>query len=355
MRTWFVQPWRIFLLGALFVAVGPRVKAAGSPIPLTVGAYYYSWYGPYSHWDEGYTHTPLLGLYDSRDCAVARQHVLWAKSAGIDFFAVSWWGPGKREELALREGLLPELQEAGMRFCILYETWGRIPPQNVGGRQRINVDQPEVLNRFTSDLSYLAETYFGSPSYLRIDGKPVVILYLTRTLTGDVESAIRTVRAAVNKLGYDLYLIGDEVYWAEPKGDSLVRACAFDAVTSYNMHSASIPSDCQEFLARTTLQYDKWIQIARQHDFCFVPATMPGFNDSAVRPSAAHPVIARSVEFVRSYTTMALEHVDSRMPMLLITSWNEWHEDTQIEPSSEEGDAYLSCLHSCLAEMRFKP
>ena len=33
--------------------------------------------------------------------------------------------------------------------------------------------------------------------------------------------------------------------------------------------------------------------------------------------------------------------VDREQPFLLVTSFNEWHEGTEVEPSTEFGDAYL--------------
>jgi len=52
-------------------------------------AYYYIWFNGTS-WDRAKTDYPVLGRYSSDDRGVMRQHVAWAKRAGIDGFIVSW-------------------------------------------------------------------------------------------------------------------------------------------------------------------------------------------------------------------------------------------------------------------------
>ena len=66
---------------------------------------------------------------------------------------------------------------------------------------------------FDSDMLAFARHYFTNRSYLRIHGRPVVFLYLTRTLTGNVAAMIQGARTALEAHGYDPYFIGDEVYW----------------------------------------------------------------------------------------------------------------------------------------------
>ena len=52
-------------------------------------AYYYIWYDTQS-WSRAKNDFPLLGRYSSDDPEVMRQHIKWAKAAGIDGFIVSW-------------------------------------------------------------------------------------------------------------------------------------------------------------------------------------------------------------------------------------------------------------------------
>ena len=65
----------------------PPARAADHPDPLF--AYYYIWFNGTS-WDRAKTDYPVLGRYSSDDRGVMRQHIAWAKRAGIDGFIVSW-------------------------------------------------------------------------------------------------------------------------------------------------------------------------------------------------------------------------------------------------------------------------
>ena len=101
---------------------------------------------------------------------------------------------------------------------------------------------------FDSDMVDFAEHYFRNPSYLRIHGRPVVFLYLTRTLTGDVAGMINGARTVLKAKGFDPFFIGDEVYWRvtpeypSPGGPVLTttpqvsRIEQFDAVTFYILY-----------------------------------------------------------------------------------------------------------------------
>ena len=67
---------------------------------------------------------------------------------------------------------------------------------------------------------------------------------------------------------------------------------------------------------------------------------MPGFNDRAIRLDADHYIIPRNFHQDSSFTStfshfaeMAEDFIDTVLNMIAITSFNEWHEDTQIEPT----------------------
>src|SRR5215216_8825 len=86
----------LWLLGVLLALImssvtagGPILVASAARPPLPVLAYYYIWFDPQS-WERAKTDLPILGPYSSDDRQVMRQHIKWAKNAGIDGFIVSW-------------------------------------------------------------------------------------------------------------------------------------------------------------------------------------------------------------------------------------------------------------------------
>ncbi len=316
---------------------------------MLVGAYWYPWYGSGGrHWQEGYRGTPLLGEYDSADPDVIRQQIAWASDYGVDFFATSWWGQDSYEDAVTRGPFLEGLAGQELRFAILYEAPGLLGMD--GGK--IPVDDPGVRQRLTDDFTYLAQVYFDHPGYLRIDDRPVVFIYLTRAFVGNVREALSEIRAAVKaESDIDPFIVGDEVYWQSP---TRLRLGPYDGVTAYNMHT-SVPGIADGFAAKVGDQYSVWASAAAREDIAFVPDVIPGFDDTAVRPEAGHPTIPRSPELFAEQLEDALVLASGPARMVMITSWNEWHEDTSIEPGDSFGFDYLEILRDQVTAAREIP
>jgi hypothetical protein len=332
-----------------------RTSTPASPTPMTparrrevtaqesyTAAFYYPWWGPDRHWDDGYVHTPTLGEYDCRDEEVVSQHVAWASAHGIDALYCSWWGPESWEDATIRESLLPRVESEPVDVAILYETTGRLEVSD----EELTVDLSASANRTRLREDFAAlETFFDSPAYATIDGRMPVFLYLTRIFEGDVAGAIQEARDAVDA---DLFLIGDQVYWQEPGGEQTRQVLdAVDAVTAYNMHT-STPGVDEGFVSDAVAQYEAWEAALADRSVAFVPDVIPGFDDTAVRPEAEHPVIERRPERFREFVEGVDPLRDDDLGMLFVTSFNEWHEDTQIEPAEGYGTAYLEALSSAL-------
>lgn len=324
------------------------VSTASFDTPLLVGAYYYPWYGSDGrHWREGYRGIPRLGEYDSADEGIIDRHVTWASEHGLDFFAVSWWGRDSYEDRVAQGPLLRALEGHSFRFAMLYEAPGLLGLHH----DRIELDD-QAVDLLSADWTYLAATYFNHPNYLKIDGRPVLFVYLTRAFAGSVDEALVQVRAAVaGKTGLDPFLIGDEVYWHAPSSQ---RILPYDGITAYNMHT-SVAGIATGFEGKVRARYELWEQTAEAEGVAFVPGVIPGFDDLAVRPEAAHPVIPRSPELFAAQLQDALGLASGPARIVMITSWNEWHEDTSIEPSEAFGFDYLHVVRDLVTAEREAP
>ena len=101
---------------------------------------------------------------------------------------MSWWGPTSSSETTIHDYYLPHPRFGELDFAIHYESKGRFK----------DFDNPDY-STFVDDFRYLAANYFGQPNYLKVDGKPVVFMYLTRAYFKDQASRdlVGTVRDTI--------------------------------------------------------------------------------------------------------------------------------------------------------------
>jgi glycoprotein endo-alpha-1,2-mannosidase len=342
-------------LGSRESATAPQlvVETGSQPPPppgqneIQIGAYFYPWYGPSGrHWSAGYVRQrlttpqrPLAGEYDSRNANTIAQQLGWAQQYGVDYFISSWWGAGSYEDVTTRSHLMTSPAIAETKVTLLYESLALLP--KTGGL--ITLDAA-AESKLVSDFDYLARTYFGDPGYLKVGGRPVVFIYVTRIWRGNYAHAIATVRSTIKaRYGYDVYLVGDEVDWdGSPNAD---RIKVFDAITAYTMYSdlqrPGWPADTG-YLAGVRTRYNEFKSVADANGVRFIPNVLPQFNDRGVRLAANHyvlppetqPGLADTYSLFSQFLNLGGDYLDPGLRMLTVTSWNEWHEDTQIEPTA---------------------
>ncbi len=330
----------VMVAAAVLSPAGLRAEeTAGEAVRPMVGVYYYPWYRAQgqrgaSNWRQVLrqrlvpAQEPELGRYDSSDPNVVGAHIAQSVRGGISFWASSWWRPGDYTDTTLRDVILKHPDAGKLKYAILYESTGRLG----------TFDKPDYRH-WIEDLAYLQETYFDHPYYLRIDGRPVVFVYLTREyFRNKGGEALREMREKFPKL----YLVGDDVFGAGYRAE---WAKNFDAVTAYDVYGQSVgrlggTRAAIEMLAKN---YADAKAAANRVGVAFMPTIAPGYNDTAVR--RGHPGRARyfsDVEgskegdiFRAMISEVALPNLDARCGrILMVTSFNEWYEDTQIEATA---------------------
>ena len=339
-----VTTYCLALITVLFVA---NVLFAAETAPkddILVGAYYYPWYKSgykvaglpiqQSNWDSALrTHltpsqTPKLGLYDSDEEYVISAHIAQSIRGGIDFWAVSWWGPKSNTDNVFRSEILTNPNASKLKYAILYESTGRLG----------SLLKPGYIN-FLPDIKYAADNYFDNPNYLRIDGRPVIFIYLTRDYFRlKADDQILKLR----QMYPDIYIIADDVFGPNYRAQ---YALQFDAVTSYDVYGQSLQQKgpTREAVALLKDIYTQAKTAANAVGTGFVPAVTPGFNDRAVRKGhMPGPRYFRNEPDSKEGDIFRAMLHDAGVPlvdpmagnMLMVTSFNEWLEDTQIEATS---------------------
>ena len=355
----------------LLVAATLRAGAASPTVHPLVGAYYYLWNPENFAGGTLRAHLvppqlPAGSLVNSQSPRTASRDITNARKAGINFFAIDWWpdDPGysgedyQKADDAMQSFLkAPNISQ--MRFAMFYETW------NLGfdpGRESTPVTFQMELH-FDADMISFAKDYFHNRSYLRIDGRPVVFLYLTRTLTGDVAGMIQGARTVLGRLGFNPYFIGDEVYWRvtpENPGPAspiltttpqVNRIEQFNAITSYILYDGDPdpllgpPQDFIGYPGTTNIIADERhllseYSAATDGRVPVIPDIASSFNDRGFRLPTNHPAQPRqwlpgegpASTLDHLFRCVAIPQVSPTLPMVMVTSWDDWNEDTGIEP-----------------------
>ena len=329
-------------LTALLGGASGGVSALASPdgstqtdsSDLTVGAHYYVWYGRGDHVDwlqEAPEGPATSGAYDARDPAVIERHLQLCHDYGIDWLSISWWGQEGAEDVTLRDHFLAGPLE-DTKFSIFYETPGILDSYNLDGQGG---------DQLVDDVEYLSKTYFDHPNYRRIDGRPVIYLYISGVFEGNIEAAYQRMRDAAPD---GLYIISDLVRHGPPLDRHMEVLTASDAITSYTMYTPD-ESRHADFVDNVTDVYDDWMVPISEHATEFIPVVLPGYDDTELNHvTRDNPPLEASPELLRDLCRGAKPYATDGANSIFITSFNEWYENTQIEPSERFGTDYLEVV-----------
>jgi len=294
-----------------------------------LGAHYYPWYragNDPEHWNENQEFAAVIdfpagGPYSSGDDDLIRRHVHMAMEAGLDFLVVNWQ--------VTFQGLNPTELDATRRLFKAVEKQGS--PLSLAILLAINTEDPRVIK---AALSTAREEFISSPAYRKFQNRPVIWYYLSHPF-----------------LGYFFQHYRDLV--------RLNRGCHVIA-TGPLVYNKFLPGLLKRFFSGWCLysplqvgpkrmRESKWKETYR--DFVEdggrvrVFAVCPGYDDSrltsAERKDSRYRVIRR--EGTRTYQRMQKIALGLTPPpdFVVVTSFNEFHENSHIEPSREFGDVYL--------------
>lgn len=307
---------------------------AGAP---QVIAYYYPWYieGDWSR--HGYVGTPELGKYGTDSPAVATQHIDWAADAGIDGFLVSWWGDKHLTSQHMAAGFLKAPNLSRLTFALYYECLGLLDDKDGKPDGIIDFDKPAVLAALIADIKSIEAQYFSHPQYIKVEGKALLAMYVTRTFRNFNEAHMTALRKAVKT---PMYLVADEAFLGrQSKPDTALNGRAsFDAFSAYNMFENARVREGESALS---YQAREAFPIFRQwaSDAPFIPGVFPSYEDFR----GHKPLPGTPAEFA-TLLDAAVNIGSAQPPMLFVTSFNEWWEGTTIEPTKEYGHSFLDVI-----------
>ena len=275
------------LLALLIVAAVVAAPGAGGAADRAARSaiFFYPWYGnpqldgAYHHWRQrsglGSGFYPARGLYSSSDPRVLRAQMAEIAAAGVDQVIVSWWGRGSREDRRL-PAVVGAARAAGVDVAIHLEPYpGRSPAR--AARDVVDLS----LRGFVDFYLYGAHDA-AAPAWAETIGRLDGVRVFAQTHLAGFAAAGRFDGIYT----YDILVHG---------GDKFVRLC----------------------------------RQARSVGLLCAPSVGPGYDarravgDPRLKPRRAG----------RTYDSMWAAALRAGADVVTITSYNEWHEGTQIEPA----------------------
>lgn len=290
---------KLAFLFALFLTLAP-MPAAAAPGQGAVMAKYYAWFDQET-WASGKPRDLPAQTYLSSDRAAIERHVAQAQAAGVDGFVLNWWGPDNATDTNLQT-LLDVA--AARKFKVTVD---------------VDMNSPfwAGADDVIASLHYL-KRYYAHPAWYRFDGWPVVSFYGVRKYSVGTWGAIRGASDP------DL-----EAAWIA-EGDQFAYLNVFDGIHPYSVAWSPNPAaQLASYAARTRAHPGK----------LWVATVMPGYDDTRLGRGAAGFAVDRAGGSY--YGTLWQGAIATSPAFIMVSSWNEWMEGHQIEPSRSYGDLYL--------------
>lgn len=277
--------------------------------PKMLWAFYYPWYNT-SDWSSPQLKDHPVARYASSDARALARHIDQAKSAGIDGFVSSWWGPNHETDQNLRL-LLDAARDRDFKVAIYLETLENGKPQS-----------PDEMARW---LAYAISTYRDHSAYMKVNGKPVMAIWSSNTFPPATwASVFERLRAQ----GQEAFYLG--------MGYDAASLSLFDGLHQYAVFN--LPKLAQTFqVVGRSMRYYPLLDAAAAPKL-WAATVQPGYDERAIPGRKGLFQERGSGAFYRSTFEAATA---SNPDWILITSWNEWWEHTYVEPSELYGDAYL--------------
>jgi len=340
----------------------PSDSTSFQQIPLNfkhrVFAFYYPWYGnpagpskQWSHWVNvtqmsiaSATDYPLFGAYDSQDATIVKAQMLLAREAGIDGFISSWWGVGNFEDRSLQV-VLSVAQQLNFTVSAYYET-------------ARNLTATDMVN----ELTYLVTQYGSNPAFLKINGHPVIFVYYVGFDNRGASFWLKVRDGLESKVG-EVYLIADVGGLAQPQWLSYLNV--FDGFHSYKILNSSSMNGTYSYFSTNMnvglpggLSWDEALNyislstpVSIEQKALFF-TVLPGNNRTGAVRVGGGPISFVDRLGGETYARSWQFAISSNATDVLITSWNEWHEGTELEPSRQYGFSYLQFTRGWTAKYK---
>ncbi len=292
-----------------------------------VWSFYMGFWAGQTSWDwqaDVLDDYPAIGPYDSRDPGVAATHIDQAQSAGIDAFVVSWFGlEDGGTTTPVVNNMLDRAAERGFKVGVAIDIFST----------EFNRSRDAIVN----SLNWIVNDRANHPAYLRYNGKPV-IFFAFQDRAGFSAAEWQGIRDQVDP--------GRNTIWiAEGLSGCCIYGGAMDGMYAFNISWAN-GSSGRYNSERGAMQ--------NAGGSFYIPTVHPGWNETKIaaregRPNPSGNRDRAGGQFLANSFNGA---VASGANVILVGTWNEFIENSHIEPSQLYGSQSLDTLRPLIANWK---
>lgn len=303
-----------------------------------------------------------LGYYSLLDPTVQHRQVALAKLYGVGGFCFYfYWFGGKRLLEAPIENYLND-SSLELPFCLCWanENWSR---RWDGHDNQILMSQRHSAE---DDLAFIAHVarYMRDSRYIRVGGKPLLLVYRPGLLPNAHETAKRWRKwCRDNGLG--------EIYLAYTQSFETVDPAAygFDAAIEFPPNN-SAPPPVTEGVTPLGDDFDckvyDWRALAVRSERYFQPgyrlyrSVCPSWDNTARRKHHGTVFVNNTPALYQQWLENAIADTVKHHPgaderLIFVNAWNEWAEGAHLEPDTRYGYAWLQATRNALSGETFVP
>lgn len=257
---------------------------------------------------------PLIGPYSSSNKKVLEYHFLLMKYAGIDGVLIDWYGTRDYYDYDANrknsEVIIEVIESVGLNFAIVYED------QTL--RDGID-DIYEKQQQAIKDLLYLERKFLKKETYIKIDGKPLLLTFGPQVINTPLEwtnifSRINTTPAFITLFAHSNKSNDNE-----------------------NMNSVG------EFIWVDKTDMQQKYDHVKNFEL-FIGAAYPGFKDYYKEGGWGNNILLKEHDggnTLRETLNLAKEN---NSEFIQLITWNDFGEGTMIEPTDEFQFLFLEII-----------
>jgi hypothetical protein len=290
-----------------------------------VVALYFAWYEQ-SDWGSGLMSDLPQELYSCGETDTLHRQVQQAHDAGIDAFMVAWTGQEDARITGRVQQLLDIAGQYDFKIAVFLDITAS---QNWGSAEQVR-----------ENLRYAINSFASHPNYLRYGGRPVIGFWaLGSVATFPGMSAYDTWKQMRQELDP-----GGWTFWLG-EGIDFAYLDIFDGIYFFDITWAAEPSSALASYSRKLNTYNSGHGTGKP----FIATVMAGYDDTRMPNRQTHYRDRANGDYYRKSWQAAIQYQAS---MAIITSWNEWYEGSQIEPSQGYGSQYLDLSREWIPQFK---